>query len=185
MIPNYQKPSFYKATSVTFEENIEDVEKNQFSPRKKSKAFTQLQSRKSFILDYEEFYDEDFENNLIKSTKRRYSFDEMTSSLAFFNKNLEEERKSTKPLSNIKRNEIKKKKCLLGDAHNENIPQIQKTMSEETTEMIKKTLKSHFLFGNMDMIQMCVLYKIFENLQITYFFFYIVKVLSQRCSLAR
>jgi len=147
-----------KATSVvSFEEDNDETEKIPYLHRKKGKSFTQLESRKSFILDYEEFYDEDFENNLIKSTKRRYSFDEMTSSMAFFNIDLEEERKSSKPLSNIKRNEVKKKKFLVGDAHNkcnEKIPQIQKIMLPETTEMIKKTLKSHFLFGNMDMVQM-------------------------------
>lgn len=129
------------------------------SPRKKVKAFTQMEHRKSVVFEDEEdkgMSEEDFEHRLIKSTKRRYSFDEPAQSLVQLE---EEERKACAAsiMVDIKRNEIKKKRFLQSEANakqKEDVLEVQQSMSEETVSMIKKTLKSHFLFGNMDMIQM-------------------------------
>ena len=151
-----------KSASVVIDEDtIAEPEFSSPNSRKKTKALTQLERRTSF-LNFEGFgvgY-EDFENNLITSTKRRYSFDEMTASMMHFDRVEEEKKSATLSIRlDIKRNDVKKKKFLASEGTPkcaEDVPQIQKLMSNETINMIKNTLKSHFLFGNMDMIQMLI-----------------------------
>jgi len=160
----------HKAVSVNMslqDEGFDNIEESAekiisgVSPRRKLKAFTtQIEARKSIIFqDAESNLDgEDFEEQLIKSTKRRYSFDEMSQSQSLMHFEEEERKMASKQNLDIKRNEIKKKKFMISEANpkgvKEDILEVQKIMSEETTNMIKSTLKSHFLFGNMDMIQM-------------------------------
>lgn len=141
------------------EDDAVEESKSPTNIRRKNKAFTQqIDTRKSsLLLEYEGFDEEVFQNQLIKSTKRRYSFDEsaMTSSSVFFEK-LEPEEKKTS-FFDIKRNDVKKKKFVVSDnptKMNEDVPVVQKIMSTETANMIKNTLCCHFLFSNMDMIQM-------------------------------
>lgn len=147
-----------------FEEDSIDEVKVSTSPlRKKSKAFTQLEPRKNIYLECKAFEEEDFEQSLINSTKRHYSFDELVSSLnKSFDPDEEIKQASPRLFIDIKRNDIKKKKFLGSEVNLQLIDQpkkgLQKLMSEETVNMIKNTLMGHFLFGNMDLIQMFDLY---------------------------
>lgn len=162
--------------------------------RRKSKALTVESKKNSISYLVEEFNEEVLYNQQIYSTKRRYTLDEMSMSMSmsgsYHNDIFEikpaiamEESKNSKifDFKEIKRNDVKKKKFVqseLPSKMKEDVPVIQRVMSIETMNMITKTLQSHFLFSNMDMIQMY-----FSLL----FFFYPLKVkaLLTRCSFVK
>lgn len=86
----------------------------------------------------------------ITSTKRHFSFDQISNHSEQI---LEEEKKA---MEVKKRNENKKKKVV--ECENvqilENVKFIEREMSIETENMIRQALGAHFLFGNMDLVQM-------------------------------
>ena len=88
----------------------------------------------------------------ITSTKRHFSFDQI-SNHEQIDQIFEEEKKA---MEMKKRNENKKKKVV--ECENvqilENVKFIEREMSVETETMIRQALGAHFLFGNMDLVQM-------------------------------
>ena len=120
------------------------------SKRRTLKAFTQLET---YIIDPDWIPDNIHINGkLITSTRRHFSVDEAS---PMFNANWEEEMKMNET---GKRTENKKKKFIAEFHANinilENVKIIDREMSIEIENIIKNTLLGHFLFCNMDMVQM-------------------------------
>lgn len=88
----------------------------------------------------------------ITTTKRHFSFDHFSNHEPI-EQIFEEEKKA---MEIKKRNENKKKKVV--ECENvqilENVKFIEREMSIDTENMIRQALGGHFLFGNMDLVQM-------------------------------
>lgn len=138
------------------------------SPRKKAKAFTQLNYDKSFLLEYDGFDENSFKKDLIKSTKRHYSYVDIFSNSFYSDESIDEEQKYSKISLEIKRKDIKKKNCIMTDLlikPTSNPLLIQKIMSQSTKIMIKNVLKTHFLFGNLDLPQMFLYFPLIKYIK--------------------